>query len=318
MDRTFPPLPHPLTDTGEERKTGVEIEFSGVTEDQTADIVCRRFGGRITARDAHQINIADTDIGAVEIVLDTALRKASDNRLVDLGLSLGRAIIPVEIVTEPLDRAQMKQLDRLCDDLRDAGAHGTANGILLGFGVHLNIEIVSEDAPHTLRTVLAFGLLEDWLRDSMQIDHTRRILPFIEPWPRDFVIGLARDRENLTFDGVRRLYAERVNSRNHGLDLLPVFKHADERLFARHFPDHDQTKGRPAFHYRLPDSRIDEAAWSLRQEWINWCRIERLAAQAERLHQLAKAFLDHETKGSADRASWATYCAEGFGADATL
>ncbi|MGR3512015.1 MAG: amidoligase family protein [Paracoccaceae bacterium] len=315
MDRTFAPLPQTRTEAVLHRKIGVEIEFSGLTEDETANILQKRFGGHVGSHDAHRITLEGTDIGKVKIELDTALRKLSDSRLVDLGLSLSRAVVPVEIVTQPLDGNQLERLDRVCDDLRDAGAHSTADGILLGFGVHLNFEIVAYQAAHTTRTILAFGLLEDWLRSTMQIDRTRRILPFIAPWPRDYVAAIACDRSDLAFDSVRTLYARHVNSRNHGLDLLPIFKAADEQAFEQLFPDQETIKGRPAFHFRLPDSRIDEPAWSLRQEYVNWCRIERFAEDPDRLDQLAKAFLKRNEVSSANREDWAAYCAEQFGAE---
>lgn len=317
MHRPFPPLPHPLTEAGTVRKVGVEIEFSGLSEEETASVVQHRFGGSVSDASAHELSVTGTEIGDIEIELDTALRKLADSKLLDAGLSVARGVIPVEIVTKPLTLDQMENLDRLRDDLRKAGAVGTKDGILLGFGVHLNVEIVSAEAAHTARTVLAFALLEDWLRDVMKIDRTRRILPFVEPWPRQFAVALAHEGFDLTFETIRRHYSEHVNSRNHGLDLLPIFKDFDEAAFERDFPDHRSVKGRPAFHYRLPNSRIDEHAWSLREEWVNWCRVERLAADTEGLKRLAKAFTSRDERLISDRADWARYCASTLGTEFT-
>ena len=41
---------------------------------------------------------------------------------------------------------------------------------------------------------------------------------------------------------------------------------------------------RPTFHYRLPNSRIDEAGWSVSREWNIWMRIENLANDDDALH----------------------------------
>jgi hypothetical protein len=318
MARPFPALPRPETKSGSPRKIGVEIEFSGLSEDETAEIVRQRFGGKLSKIDAHHVSVEDTEIGTVEIVLDTALRKLANSKVLDAGLSLARAVIPVEIVTEPLTLEQLEPLDSLREDLRNAGAHGTADAMLLGFGVHFNIEIVSAEDPHTARTILAFALLEDWLRDNMQIDQTRRVLPFVDPWPRSYATALAEKSVHLYFDEARSLYREHVDSRNHGLDLLPIFKDHDAALFEEDFPDHGNVKGRPAFHYRLPDCRIDEPAWSLRKEWINWCRVERLAADEEQLIQLAEAFVGRDAHLFNDRSSWAHHCSSVLRAEAAF
>ena len=169
---------------------------------------------------------------------------------------MARAVIPVEMVTAPLSFDQLDELERFCAELRRGGAMGTGANPLFGFGVHFNVEVSDPHDAHTRNVVLALGLVEDWLRTRDLINTTRSALPYTDPWPHDFVDALVSDRPD-TLDGVMALYAKHVDSRNHGLDLLPLFKSGCPDTFGARFPDHD-TAGRPAFHFRMADCRIDE------------------------------------------------------------
>lgn len=299
----FPALPRPQTTRGTARLAGVEIEYAGLTEDDTARLIVRHLGGQASQKDSHAVTVRGTELGDIEIVLDTSLRQFGGNKIVDAALDAARGLVPVEIVTQPLDLEGLDLLDRFRDHLRRAGAVGTAQGALLGFGVHLNVEVVAADDPFTIRTILAFGLIERWLRRDMQIDLTRRLMPFVDPWPTPFVNALAQSASSLDLNAVRALYAAHCRSRNFGLDLLPIFKDADEDEFALLFPDQEGTKGRPAFHYRLPDCRIDNPDWSLETEWSWWRLVERVADNGEMLDDLATAFCSTEGPTLGD-AAW--------------
>jgi hypothetical protein len=178
-DPRFPSLPG--RGRGGPRRCGVEIEFAGLTETETADIVVTTLGGRSTPDGAHAFRVGGTAIGTVKVELDTALRK-TDVPGIEAGLDLARAVVPVEIVSEPLDTAGLGRLDALRARLRVAGAQGSGEGVFLGFGVHLNPE-TPIDPAHAVRIIRAYALLEDWLRRSDPIDATRRVLPFVDPWP---------------------------------------------------------------------------------------------------------------------------------------
>lgn len=310
MSPSFQPLPHPNTDDSTPRKVGVEIEFAGLSEAETAELAREQFGGIVEQTGPRKLSVTGSAIGTIEIVLDTALRKLSDDGLVDAGLDAARGLIPVEIVTEPLNPGDLPDLDQFRDTLREAGAMGTKEGLLLGFGVHLNVAVVAPDAPHTLATVRAFALLEDHLRANAPIDLTRRVMPFVEPWPRAFTDALTAEGEDLSFDRLRALYAHHCNSRNHALDLLPLFAHADEDRFATLFPDQTNTKGRPAYHFRLPDCRIDDPDWSLAQEWARWWQVETVASQPAVLAALSKAYTARDRQVLRDRTTWANTCEE--------
>lgn len=281
-------LPVPQTTEGEDRRTGVEIEFAGLDEVTTADLIQTAFGGRIEADGAHGRTILDTELGDITVELDTALRKVKGIPLLEEGLSLARGLVPVEIVTPPLTVEGVRRFDAFLGKLREAGALGSRAGVLLGFGVHLNPEVVAPDHPHTIRTVIAYAMLEHWLRQHEDLDGTRRMLPFVRAWPDSFVMALTEDAPD-TLSDLMRLAAGHIESRNHGLDLLPLFKHHDADLFATLFPDDTLTSPRPTFHFRLPDSRIDEPDWSLAQPWALWHLVEEVAAHDDRLDALVQA-----------------------------
>jgi hypothetical protein len=299
----FAPLPQPLNAEGEARRVGVEIELGGLDEARVARIVADRLGGRADQEDSHIWAVRESGIGDVEVYLDIFLRKAQKSRLRDLALDLGREVVPVEIVTEPLDMDGLARLDDLRDALREAGALGSGAGLVFGFGVHFNIEVASGVDADTVRPLLAYALIEDWLRSAYPIDESRRLLPFTDPYPTDFVRALIEAGPEASRDHVTGLYLELTPSRNRGLDMLPLFAHFDGPRVAAAITD--KTSARPTFHFRLPDCRIDEADWSLAGEWWRWVAVERVARDDALLRRLSDAWLDDHGLVTLSRQHWA-------------
>ncbi|RXV59827.1 hypothetical protein C6W92_14565 [Roseovarius sp. A46] len=299
----FAPLPQPLNAEGEARRVGVEIELGGLDEARVARIVADRLGGRADQEDSHIWAVRESGIGDVEVYLDIFLRKAQKSRLRDLALDLGREVVPVEIVTEPLDMDGLARLDDLRETLRDAGAQGSGAGLVFGFGVHFNIEVASGADADTVRPLLAYALIEDWLRSAYPIDESRRLLPFTDPYPTDFVRALIEAGPEAARDHVTELYLELTPSRNRGLDMLPLFAHFDGPRVAAAISD--KTSARPTFHFRLPDCRIDEADWSLAREWWRWVAVERVARDDALLRRLSDAWLDDHGLVTLSRQHWA-------------
>ncbi|SDX87418.1 amidoligase family protein [Citreimonas salinaria] len=295
-DDPFPPLP------GAERLCGVEIELAGLTEIEVAEIACHRLGGGFERSAPHVVVLHDSALGDLRVELDTALRKLGGGRLVQQGLDALRGLIPVEIVTDPLTPRALATLDALREDLRRAGALGSRHGALLGFGVHLN-PARSGDDMRVVRVARAFGLAEDWLRTRRRIDITRRILPFVDPWPAPLTDDLV-DAPPDTLAGLARLYARHTQSRNHGLDLLPLLRDAVPDAYEQAFPRARTIGGRPAYHFRLPDCRIDEPGWSLAEPWADWLAIERVADDSAMTDALCAAWREHRTTRES-RDDWA-------------
>ncbi|MFW2544634.1 amidoligase family protein [Primorskyibacter sp. 2E107] len=301
MTITFEPLPTPAG--GSARKTGIEIEFSGLTEARCAEIVQRELGGEIETEGTHTYRVKGSALGDVRVELDIFLRNKKGGRWLENGLDLARNVVPVEIITEPLTPEQIGALDALRAVLRDEGAAGSTQGVFLGFGVHLN-PALSGDAAHDCATILAYGLLEDYLRERYPIDTTRRLLPFVDPWPRALVDRLAEVRST-DMSEIMEIYAGETTSRNHGLDLLPVFKDAAPDNFDKSFKHTDgHVSGRPAFHVRLPDCRIDEESWSLKEAWNMWQTVERVAQNRALMDGLCEDRLALKERFLATRGSW--------------
>ena len=290
---TFPALPMEQTADGEERLCGIEIEFAGPTELETGSLIAEEFGGTVEDRGDHSVVVSGTRFGDIEVELDISLRKRDDLPFLKEGLDAVRGLIPVEVVTPPLRREQLEEFNTICTGLRRIGAMGSRSGVLLGFGVHLNPEVVAPDHRFTLDTMTAYALLERWLRDKEQVDTTRRMMPFIGAWPKAMISDLVNNRNDSLAD-VMRMSAVHIKSRNLSLDLLPLFKHAEPDLFADLFDIDDKTTARPTFHFRLPDSRIDEADWSLWQPWQLWRQVELVAANRTLLAALQDAWKTHD------------------------
>lgn len=293
----FAPLP-----LGTGRKTGVEIEFGGLTEARATDIARDILGGTICRTGDHALTLSGSALGDLKIYLDTAFRDAASGTLARAGIDLARALIPVEIVTPPLTRAQLPELDQLRAALRDAGATGTSDGLLLGFGLHLNPEIPGDRAADLAPTITAYALLEDRLRYDGAMDLTRRVLPFSDPWPRALVDALAA-RDDWSRDALFDCYLTHIRSRNHGLDLLPILSHLDpDRVRTALGPD--ATSARPAWHYRLPDCRIDEPGWTIAGEWARWRLVEQVAADPALLGQLREDWRAYRAALTTTRPDW--------------
>ncbi|WP_102109092.1 amidoligase family protein [Oceaniglobus roseus] len=308
MTQPFAPLPRPETSDSSPRKTGVEIELAGLDEAQTAKCVADVLGGIARQTDSVKWLVEGTELGDIEVYLDIFLRDATKSALRDAVLDAGRDLVPVEIVSPPLDRDGLVTLDRCREKLREAGALGTGAGVLYGFGVHLNPEIASTSARDVVGPLVSYALLEAWIRDTNPIDPTRRLLPFTDPYPAalvDALVGLGSDPD---IDTAIDIYLKHAASRNYGLDMLPAFAHIDEpRVKAKMGKDQAV---RPTFHYRLPDCRIDEPDWSLDDSWRDWRHIEEVAGDAALMAALRDAWRHNREQTALLRPSWAHVCGD--------
>ncbi|MDA3858983.1 MAG: amidoligase family protein [Roseovarius sp.] len=302
----FAYLPQPLNAKGSPRLVGVEIELGGMDEARVARTCADTLGGKAEQGDGPFWTIKDSEIGKIDIYLDVFLRNAQKSKLRDLALDIGREVIPVEIVTEPLDHAGLSRLDDLRAALREAGGLGSGAGWFFGFGLHLNIEIASDADTDIVHPLLAYALIEDWIRTANPIDDARRVLPFTDPYPTDFVRALIAAGPGARLDQVTGLYLQYTPSRNRGLDMLPIFAHFDPDRIAAAISD--KTAARPTFHFRLPDCRIDEAGWSIADEWNRWLLVERVAQDADLLAKLSRAWQDDHGVLTLSRKSWAVRC----------
>lgn len=299
------PLPRPVTAKGAPRKVGVEIEFSGLTEEHAAQILCDTLGGTPEQVAKGRWLAKGTRLGGFEVYLDSRpLNKLDDNALTRQLRDVARAVVPVEIVSDPLQVDQIADLDTALDALAQAGATGTTGGVLLGFGVHFNPEAVSLEFTDILPVLTAYALIEDHIRRVADIDMSRRLLPWVDPYPRALIDRLASLRPPGDMAALIDTYLEISPSRNHGLDMLCLFATIDRDRVARAM-DMEQIGVRPTFHWRLPDCRIDEPDWSLAREWNRWVLVERVAGDAKLLRRLRGAWRDHRGSLTSLRSDWA-------------
>ena len=315
MSQRFESPPHPKTADGALRRVGVEIEYAKVDVAESARIVRERFGGSLEKQSAHKVAITGTDVGDFIVELDLRLlhRKPPDPReipendelqrfLSDLDRELTRAagdvaglVIPCEIACPPIPYDKLETIEELIADLRKAGAVGTSTRLLGAFGLQLNIELASLETEDILKQVRAYLLLSDWLREEIGVNIKRRLATFIDPFPSAYIEKVVDPAYKPSQDRLIDDYLLANPTRYKELDLLPLFAHLDEKRVRASLPE-AKIKARPAFHYRLPDSRIDDPSWHLADEWRRWLTVERVAADEELLTRLQDAYLEHRSR----------------------
>jgi hypothetical protein len=70
-----------------------------------------------------------------------------------------------------------------------------------------------------------------------------------------------------------------------------VFAHVRPERVRASAREPNQLHPRPTFHYRLPNSQVDDAGWSFAEEWNRWVEVERLAADDRARAELGEAYL---------------------------
>lgn len=288
---------------GRERRVGVELEFSGIGYQTLVEKVRALLEGEFGRRDYYETAISTPD-GDWLVELDSApvkslrdekerdlpepLRQIRDGAM-DLVEAVAEMIVPLEIVSPPLPLSRLDYVEELCDRLRDAGALGSRHASYFAFGCQLNPELPDTDARTILDYLRAFAGLYEWLRERQQLDFSRKLTTYINPWPRQYVdLILAPDyhpdRYQLALD-----YLEYNQSRNRALDLMPLWAELEPELLWQ-IVDDPRIKARPTLHYRLPDCDIDNPDWGFHHVWNDWVAVEELANNEPLLADFCEAF----------------------------
>ena len=305
----FAPLPHPRAADGTFRKIGVEIEFIGLDAIAAAEVARRVLGGVLVSESPHRHKLHESSVGDIVIELDIwiAHGAAEDSPLEakarELVGSAAGMVTPVEIIGPPVTVDALAGIDRLIPALREAGAQGTEAGLLFGFGTHFNVEVTGNGVADILPTLRAFALIEDWVREIRKPDFSRRVLPFIDPYPTSYRDLLAQEDYAPDMATLIDDYLTHNPTRNRSLDMLPLFTHLDDARVRAALGEKTKS-GRPTYHYRLPDSRVGDPAWSLAGEWAAWVSIERVATDPVLVEALAAAWRAHRTEWSIGRSGW--------------
>jgi hypothetical protein len=292
--------PVQTTDAGDTRRVGFELEFSGIGLEEASRAVAGSLGGEL-ARETqaeHLVRVPDLGDFGIEIDWDFLKRMARESAAgpeKDWVEPLSQAaplLVPVEVVAPPIPLDRLDRLTPMVDALRDAGAQGTEESLIAAYGVHINPEIPSLDAPTLHRYLRAFALLQWWLVDAHHVDPMRRLTPYVNPWPEAYlreVLALESPDNATLIDSYLRHNA----TRNRALDMLPLMSEIDEPRVQRAVED-PRVKSRPTFHYRLPNCHIEDPGWSLANSWNLWCAVEALADDSAALDQLTREFIDAE------------------------
>lgn len=305
------------TDKGAERLVGFEIEYAGVPLKRAADIIQSLYGGSVKQHSKAEWSVEDTRFGAFRLEIDaepvkrfvseTAERAASLEGGIDdlyrktldaaddIVTAISEKVAPFEIIAPPVS---IKDIDAL-EDLRRAlfheNAKGTRSSFHHAFGVHINPDAVSLKASSLLAHMQAFTLLFPLLKEAHDVDFSRRIAPFIEPYSDDYAELILADDYAPDLEALIRDYHTHNPSRNRALDMLPVFTHLDEDLVRSLYGEEEKINARPTYHYRLPNCELSRSDWTLTQEWRRWCVLEDHARDKDKLARLMKAWRDRPT-----------------------
>jgi hypothetical protein len=309
----FEPLPWRENADGEPRRVGVEMEMAGIELDAIAEAVTATLGGRFEADNAFAGVVRETALGDFGVELDLRVLKSGEWRdslrrlginlepgdfrdnLEDVLSRLAGIVVPHELVCPPVDQADLPRLDEVRHRLHAAGAKGTQSSAVYAFGLQFNVDVATFEVDHLLAVLRAFLIRFDGICERERIDLARKLTPFVQPFPEDFVAHVLAadyrpDREAFIDD-----YLTYTPTRNRPLDLLPLFAELDrERVMAAPV-ERGLVKPRPAWHYRLPNCRIDDPGWDLSQPWSEWVGIERLAADPDRLARRARRRVAHSS-----------------------
>jgi hypothetical protein len=323
----LPPLVNDKS--GQPRRAGFEFEFGNLPIVETAKALQRALGGELDIKSPFEAVLRDSSLGKLKVERDADILKSVRYRswLENLGVKFtpgsiahdietnidnaSRTLIPCEVVTEPIPFDKLERLNTLTDTLNDLGAEGTQHSLIYAFGLHINPSIPDDSSDSLRRYIQAFLLLYTWIIDSSRIDITRRFLTkYIDPFPHHYMERVLDPDYQPNMDGLIDNYLADNPTRNRALDMLPILVGLDDARVLNSVNDDERNliKGRPAFHYRLPDCKINEQGWSAAEAWNKWVYVEQVANDEELLAELIDAWRDCNHNFSlAPRTIWAAH-----------
>lgn len=301
-------MKHKLADfsknaSGEPRTVGFELEFSGIEIDEAARLIAELYEGTIRKKNRYQIEVAETELGDFKVELDARiLKRMADKSELELeGQSirksfeeavdkLAKTVVPFEIVMPPVKIADLSRLEALRETLQQNRAEGTKSSLVYAFGMHINIESPNLETETLLSYLRAFLIVYPWLLDRLKIDISRRVTPYVFPFPEKYVRMVLDPSYQPGQTTFIKDYVKHNPTRNRPLDMMPIFGLLDETLIEQAMKG-EKNKQRPTFHYRLPNSRIEDPGWRFQDEWNYWLVVERLANDNDMLEKLCRLYL---------------------------
>jgi hypothetical protein len=299
-------LLRPSADTNsdeQERRVGVELEFSGLGYKTLVPRVRDILGGELGRQDYYE-SVIETEDGDYLVELDSAPVKALKeenerdlpeplaqirNGAMDLIEAVAERLVPLEIVCPPLPLSKLDRVQTLCRRLQEAGALGSRHSVYFAFGCQLNPELPDTEPRTILNYMQAFAGLYPWLRERQQLDFSRKLTTYINPWPREYVELITGVDYNPSLDQLVIDYIEYNPTRNRALDLMPLWAELKPDILWQCVDD-PRIKARPTLHYRLPDCDIDNPDWGFENVWNDWMVVEALAGNEALLADFLEAF----------------------------
>lgn len=295
------------------RTVGFELEFANVNIEQAIKIIKNLYGGEVQEKHRFHKKVVGTELGDFTIEIDLKLlnEKSYQKHLAKFNIdlqtfqmgedslefkvenameSIVSSVIPYEIITPPVPVTEVAKFEQLRLSLFKNNAKGTKDFFTNAFATHINIEVPAQNVETLQNYVKAFLLLYPWIFYQSGIALARRVSSFIAPFPNKYaerVVSPAYHPDMDTFIEDYHLYNP---DRNRPLDMYPLMAHLRKEKVDK-YQNLGNVKSRPTFHYRLPNSLIDEADWSLAKEWNYWVLIDNLANDAERLTQMSREYM---------------------------
>ncbi len=310
MKNSFLQPPVRLNSNGRLRKVGFELEFSGLYMEEISSLLSNLLNAPIFKANKYKYLI-NTKYGEFELILDfefltkrEILKWFEDNNFNDddfknflenieeFVANVSSIVVPYEISTPPLGLDELSIIEEIKDVLKNAGAKGTDASIFYAFGFHINPEVYSFETKEIIDILRAFFILEEYLDEIIKPDLTRKITPYINPFDTEYKNLVIDKNYTPTQEKFIDDYLEFNPTRNRSLDLLPLLAFLDEKKVRKAIPDEKIGK-RPTFHFRLPNSRVDEDSWHTYTAWNCWVLVEKLAANKEVLSLLSEIYQEY-------------------------
>ena len=307
MQTNFKLPPVRLNPNGELRRVGFEIEFSGLTLEKIDHLLLELFDGELTKKEKYK-HIISTSYGEFEAILDFQfltkreifnwfLQNGFEDRdfyefLEDVEsfiADVSSIVVPYEITTPPILIEELDIVETIKEKLKQNGAKGTGSSLFYAFGLHINPEVYSFETGEIVDILRAYFLLEELIEEILDPDLTRKLTPYIDPFDEGYKKLITDPNYKPTQSEFITTYITHNPTRNRSLDLLPLFTYLDEEL-VRSFLPKEKIGKRPTFHFRLPNSKVDEEGWYIYNSWNSWVLIERLAFNKEVLQELLKEY----------------------------
>ncbi len=289
------------------RHVGFEIEYAGLSPEDSAEMLKQLLGGERKKISHFCYEVSSSKYGKfrIEIDADFLLEEKYKKYLSSIGielddletesvdellLELASSVVPCEIVMPPIPVNELDIANKIIVNLRENKARGTKDSIFYAFGLHINVEVASMEPDYLLSIIRSFSLLYHWIVQHSEVDFARRLSPYIDPYPEEYLKLIMNLEYKPSIDQLIQDYLKLVKSRNFALDMLPVFATIDKELVLGHAKEPHLIKPRPAFHYRLANSLVDDEKWSIGHEWKYWLMIEKLASNMQQLNELVEAY----------------------------